>query len=256
MTNVWAVLYPILIYYVISRCIFFVLGLLMGEAQEVYMIKQMICSGATIPFLYTLWKQELYAEEVVYGKKEKQPVIKVLAQIILIGAGMACLGIALNNVIVMSPLVDVSSGFKEANEAFFAGGIWVEIAASCVVVPIAEELLFRGVVLRRIRSFAGMAYGVIFSSILFGIVHVNLVQFVYAALLGMLLGIIVMKTKRVFYAVIGHGAANLVAILRAETGVLDFSYAYNWQACFFTVAMALCGMYLFYFGMRLFSQEK
>ena len=41
---------------------------------------------------------------------------------------------------------------------------------------------------------------------------------------------------------IGHGAANLIAVLRAETGVLDFSYEASMGGISFSIAMVVLGV--------------
>ena len=244
--NIWEILYPIALYYLISGFVFFALNILMGESQEIYMLKQLISSGATIPFLASMWKQDMYTERVVFGK-EKRKIGQLLLQAVLSGVGVAALGVALNNFIAMTPLVEVSTGFQNANENFFAGGIFVEILASCVVVPIAEELLFRGIVLKRATMMAGEWMGILCSALLFGVIHMNLVQFLYATLIGVLLAVVVVKTRRIFLAVIGHGAANLIAILRAETGIFDFAYQPTLAGIGFSVLMLLLGCVAMWF---------
>lgn len=238
--NVWSILYPIVLYYVISSFVFFAMNIIFGEAQEIYMLKQLVSSGATIPFLVSLWKQDMYVENVVYGKL-KQPIGKLVLQIVLVCVAVGTLGVALNNFIAMTPLVEISTGFQTANENFFSGGLLLEILASCIVVPIAEELLFRGIVLKRSTMMVGEPLGILFSALLFGLIHVNLVQFLYATLLGILLAVIVVRTRRVSMAIFGHAAANLIAILRAETGVLDFSYQPDLTGIGFSLLMVCIG---------------
>lgn len=234
------ILYPIGLYYLVSGFVFFALNILLGESQEIYMVKQLISSGATIPFLVSLWKQDMYVEKVVYGK-QKQGLGARILQVVLTAVSAGTLGMALNNFIAMTPLVETSAGFQTANENFFAGGIVVEILASCVVVPAAEELLFRGSILKRVSMMAGERIGIVCSAVLFGLIHMNLVQFIYATLLGALLAVFVVKTRRVLLAVIGHASANLIAVLRAETGMLDFSYQPDFAGVGFSLAMAALG---------------
>lgn len=240
--NVIEILYPIIIYYLISGFVFFALNILWGEAQEIYMVKQLISSGATIPFLISLYKQDNDAEKVVWGKQRLNGRESIMQVMLTLLAAGAC-SIALNNFIVMTPLVEMSSGFQMANENFFAGGIWSEILASCVVVPVAEELLFRGIILKRSSAMAGKKMGIVCSALLFGIIHMNLVQFLYAALLGGLLAYIVVKTKRVSLAVLGHAFANLIAILRAETGILDVTYEVDMVEIVFSLVMLAVGIF-------------
>lgn len=238
--NIWEILYPIAIYYLVSAFVFFALNILWGETQEIYMLKQLISSGATIPFLASLWKQEGYVERVVFGK-EKKHIGRLALQGVLSGFSIAAFGMALNNFIAMTPLMEVSEGFQNANANFFAGGIVVEILASCVIVPIAEELLFRGLVLKRVTRMTGEWMGIFCSALLFGVIHMNLVQFIYATLIGVLLAYVVTKTGRVVFAVIGHATANLIAIFRTETGILDFSYQRDVAGIGFSLLLLLGG---------------
>lgn len=236
------ILYPIGIYYLISGFVFFALNMLLGEAPEIYMVKQLISSGAVIPFLLSLYKQDHSAEKIVYGQRKFNGKEMAEQAVLTIVAAVFC-GMALNNFIAMTPLIKISAGFETANEHFFAGKLLMEILASCVVVPIAEELLFRGIVLKRAVMLSGEKIGVLCSALLFGIIHMNLVQFLYAALLGGLLAIIVVKTKHIELAVLGHAAANLAAIIRAETGWLDFSYQVNATGIAFSAGMLLIGLW-------------
>ena len=158
---------------------FFGMTLLLGEAEEIYMLKQLVSSGVTIPFLLSIKKQDAYAEEVVFGKVKKWTLSQAVSVGTMVFIAMATFGIALNNFIAMTPLVKISTGFQDANKAFFGGEVLLTLLASCVVVPIAEELLFRSVVLKRCRNMVGERLGIIFSALLFGIIHVNMVQFLF-----------------------------------------------------------------------------
>ena len=238
---VWSVFYPILMYYMFSGFAFFGMTILFGEQPEIYMLKQLVSSAVTIPFLLTLWKQEQSIYNVVYGKEDRQPFMGSVLTGMMLAMGTACIGMACNNFIAMTPLVEVSTGFKEVNVAFFSGNLWVRLLASCVIVPIAEELLFRGVVLSRVVKIAGLRWGIFFSAVLFGIVHVNLVQFLYATLLGVILASLVVKTKKIVIAVLAHAMTNLMAIIRTETGFLDFTYQADLPGITVTILMLLLG---------------
>ena len=52
----------------------------------------------------------------------------------------------------------------------------------------------------------------------------NLVQFLYAGILGFFLALLLEKSGKLYIPVLGHITANLVAIARVETGWLSFAY--------------------------------
>ena len=236
--KLWQIIYPIGIYYVVSSLMYFVLGLFLGDGQQTYMLRQLICSAATIPVTMSFHKQDKIAEQVVYGTEKE----KWLTDAVLAVVGAAALGIAVNNIIAMTPLVQMSEGFQEANESFFAGTVVFELLGSCLVIPIAEELLFRGVVYKRLKLYFGVTPALIGSALIFGIMHVNLVQFLYAAVIGLFLAFVLEKTGKLSMAVFGHIAANLVAVLRTETGWLEFSFYPTVNGILFTVVMAVAGI--------------
>ena len=240
--KIWRIIYPIGIYYVVSSLAYFFLTLLLGAGEESYMLRQMLCAAATIPFVWMHYGQDRAARETVYGRRGIRPDARFFCTVAGSLLAGASLGMAVNNVIAMTPLIEASAGFQSANQAFFAGGVVFELLGSCLVIPIAEELLFRGVVYKRLKLYFGVTPALIGSALIFGIMHVNLVQFLYAAVIGLFLAFVLEKTGKLSMAVFGHIAANLAAVLRTETGWLEFSFYPTVNGILFTVVMAVAGI--------------
>lgn len=78
----------------------------------------------------------------------------------------------------------------------------------CVLAPISEEILFRGLLLRELEPY-GKRFAVLASSFLFGIFHGNLVQTPYAFLAGLVLGYVAME-HNVIWAMVLHMINNLL----------------------------------------------
>lgn len=78
-----------------------------------------------------------------------------------------------------------------------------------VLAPLFEELLFRKLILDRIGQY-GMIPAMLFSGLVFGLYHMNLSQFIYAALLGVLLAYLYLSTGKIFLCVAAHGCLNLL----------------------------------------------
>ena len=83
----------------------------------------------------------------------------------------------------------------------------------------------------------GVAPAIICSALIFGLVHANLVQFLYAAVLGCLLALLYEKTGFFYVPVLGHIAANTVSVVREETGWLSFGYTTDAKGIGFTAVM-------------------
>ena len=165
----WQIVYPIGIYDVVSSVVYFCLTMMFGAETETYMLRQMVCGAFTIPFILSFYRQDRQLETVVYGEAEKPAGSRTLWNIFCAVAAGAMTGIAVNNLIAMTPLIGLSPGFDEANTSFFAGGILYELLGSCLVIPAAEELLYRGVVWKRLRMYFGNAAALVLSAVIFGV---------------------------------------------------------------------------------------
>lgn len=252
--RIWQIIYPIGIYYVVSSLAYFVLELMLGSEKETYMLRQLICAAITIPFVLHFYQLDKQTEETVYGKRR----FKLDGQVknaVFSFVSAAALGTAVNNVIAMTPLIKMSAGFQTANEAFFGGQMVYELLGSCLLIPIAEELLFRGVVYQRLRVLFGVKWALICSALLFGLVHVNLVQFLYAGILGLLLAFLLEKTGYLYAAILGHIAANLVAVVRQETGWLAFSYQPTPAGIGFTLFLLTAAVLVIGFMVREYREQ-
>lgn len=85
--------------------------------------------------------------------------------------------------------------------------IVINLSYICFIGPILEEIIFRGFILKAIRSF-GTSFAIIFSSILFGIFHGNLLQLVPATLMGIVLAYITVKSNSIIPSIIAHICNN------------------------------------------------
>lgn len=78
----------------------------------------------------------------------------------------------------------------------------------CVGAPIAEELLFRGLVLRTLMPY-GKRFAIVMSALLFGAYHGNVVQIPYAMAVGLVFGYVAAEHS-VAWAMVLHMFNNLV----------------------------------------------
>jgi membrane protease YdiL (CAAX protease family) len=83
---------------------------------------------------------------------------------------------------------------------------------------IAEELLFRGLLMRSLARSAGVAVGIGVSALLFGALHADLVQGCAAAVLGLYLGTVAFASGSTRTSMACHIANNLAAVLAAAWG--------------------------------------
>jgi membrane protease YdiL (CAAX protease family) len=83
---------------------------------------------------------------------------------------------------------------------------------SCIVAPITEEMIFRGVVLRGF-SVVSQRFGIFMSALLFGLLHGNVLQFITAFTVGMYLAYVATKYNSILPTIVMHFCINLVPTL-------------------------------------------
>lgn len=85
---------------------------------------------------------------------------------------------------------------------------WITLFFVVLLGPTVEEYMFRGLVLERIRMY-GDRTAVIFTAVMFGLYHGNLVQFLYATALGVFFGYLKVRTNDLRYCIGAHMLVNL-----------------------------------------------
>ena len=85
------------------------------------------------------------------------------------------------------------------------------IIGTVIVAPIFEDLLFRGVLYRRLRDYLNVPLAILISAAAFGIFHGNIIQFFYASALGILFAAFYEHYGTVLVPILCHLGANLTS---------------------------------------------
>ena len=93
------------------------------------------------------------------------------------------------------------------------------VTATCVLAPVAEEWLFRGLLFRRLRAAGGLPWAYALSSLLFAAIHQNPSGFVIYTWLGLCFAWPVAHTGRFAPAVAAHATNNAVVVALLYAGV-------------------------------------
>lgn len=80
----------------------------------------------------------------------------------------------------------------------------------CILAPLFEECIFRGVVLKSLSKI-NTTFAIIVSAILFGLYHLNLFQTVNAFLVGLVFALIAVKSGSVIPSIVAHIVMNTFA---------------------------------------------
>lgn len=248
LVKIWNVLWPLFIY-AIAQNVTTILGVLFlpKEDPDLYykyaVVFLLAAAIVCIPIYYRMYKKDclLAGEE----KKGIRLGMKDYVAIIISGAALA---VAMNNVIAITPLPYIFKGYEETNEVLMGGGMLLQILSAGILGCVVEELSMRGVSYRRMKRYWGKKTAMIFSALVFGIYHLNVVQGVYAFVLGLFFVWVYERYESLWASIIAHMSANLFVILLGSTAfvthlletmvgyclmtcisILVFSYAYQWM---------------------------
>ena len=126
-------------------------------------------------------------------------------------------------------------------------GFVMQIICVCIVVPIAEEYAFRGVVFGYLKKF-GLGFAVVASAFVFGISHATPSQGAYAFTFGIVAGIVTAITGNLKTSIVLHLLNNLTIVLQENIRLVLDKTAENIIYCIFMLfvfGFAFYGIYRF-----------
>ena len=189
---------PLMMYYVVYNAV--VIGgqtLWEGQIQTIIKMLGMALGGAAV---YPYFKRET----TLKLKKSLSP--REGLALILTGI---LLSLGLNLLFSLTGLPQNNEQYQQVAEVQFALPLWLAFLFYGVLSPVVEEMVFRGIACnwlgRKVSPRAGMAG----SALLFGVFHGNLVQLLYASIMGMVLAYVYQKYENLKAPVLVHAAANV-----------------------------------------------
>lgn len=147
--------------------------------------------------------------------------------------------------LVQEILRSVSESPSIAKSTSLSSKLLVSFAV-CIVAPIAEEFIFRGIILQRWSTKWGIRSGLISSSLLFGFLHPQ--NPIGLSIFGIILGLLYIKTHSLIVPIAFHGLNNILAVLpqlfsrnSSTTSLEDFQQIINtsWLAGIILMAISL-----------------
>lgn len=99
--------------------------------------------------------------------------------------------------------------YNPAVKAILNSNYLVSLAYASIVAPISEEIIFRKILLDKLRRFGDIP-AIVMTGLAFGLFHMNLSQFFYAAVLGFIFAYITIQTNTVKYSILLHMIINFI----------------------------------------------
>ncbi len=200
------ILYPLFVYYIFYNVLYSVFSYIFQEKMG-QLFCLMLSGMITIIPIYLIYRK---VPKLIPDSINKKSTY------VLYALGVICvvfIAISLNVIITHLGIVENSDGFQSASKKLTDGTLIIKILSNVMIIPILEELLYRGIIAGQVCLWYGWIAATIFSSFCFGISHFNIVQFLYALIVGIALGTLYCKTKRLSLCILAHGITNLIVIL-------------------------------------------
>lgn len=171
--------------------------------------------------------------------------------VLLLGVG-AALGLYGNLLMSICQLFLQSTVYQESMEQISQGkGILMMIFWMGIIAPMAEEVVFRWLIFLRLRDYMRLPAAAAVSGLIFGIYHGNILQAVYATLLGFMFAYFLEMTGNLLSCMLLHMGANIWVLLYPEI-LLNSPYADNG---FLLLVMLLFLLIVLVFGIWYFFKS-
>lgn len=170
---------------------------------------------------------------------------------------LGLMGVALQFLISMClnaiyPLLPkaLTDEYNALMETLLGGNVWLSLLVTVILAPLAEELLFRGITMKKAEKIMPFMVANMLQAMLFGIYHGNLIQGTYAFVVGLILGFIAEYFHSIWASIILHafinGSAELLSYL--PESVIGTIYG--------VIGMAIVSVTFLIIAVKLFQKAK
>ena len=190
---------------------------LIDKALEIFSDKYMMA----IYLAYSLLGLIVFGIWYYKGFVKKNPKVKIgqvfgVKSVLAAVFGVLSVSLAIDAVLtaiyIFAPHV-LDSYLELMKEAGFTDYNFIILTYMLFLGPLLEELFARGVVFGFLEKAGFKPFWVMFiSSVFFGIIHLNLVQGIYAACFGMFLAFLRYKYRSIMISVLGHIVFNILGV--------------------------------------------
>lgn len=155
--------------------------------------------------IFYFWYRKVKTD--IVGQKLKLRNVKNIILIFVLGIGVNLATSGLVS-LILPHFEKLMEQYNELMESLFTGSPFLIFVSTVILAPVSEELLFRGVILQKSLKFAPFAVANLLQALLFGIFHMNIVQGLYAAAGGLVMGYVAYKFRTIKASMLLHAVYN------------------------------------------------
>ncbi|MCM1188744.1 MAG: CPBP family intramembrane metalloprotease [bacterium] len=151
----------------------------------------------------------------------------------------------------LSGITDISESYQAVADSLYAPNILLGLIVYVIAAPIAEELLFRGILYNCMKNIFKPVGAMAVAAVFFGVYHGNTVQGIY----GFCMACLIIYAYEYFgdfrVTVAMHAMINLAAYLLGNTS-LALSGFVCWPVCVIFLAAGAACLFLLYRQKKVF----
>lgn len=159
--------------------------------------------------------------------------------IALLVSGCAVLG--LNLLFDLTGIIDNSAAYQAVAAGQLSASLAVGLICYGIISPLAEELVFRGIVYNELKRSYRLPLAMLISAMLFGLYHMNPIQGGYGFIMGLLLAYLYEYFGSFLWPVLVHMLANSLAYILSNTS-LSTTVIRSWPTAIVCAAVTIVGI--------------
>jgi len=135
-------------------------------------------------------------------------------------------------------------------DGIIGNNLILELFSIALLGPILEELIFRGIVQKRLMKITKLPTAIILQAIIFGLIHLNILQSTYAFVVGIVLGLVYLWADSIWAAIAVHVVFNATSVIMyhiaGDTEIIEIDSIYFmiiFAAALIVSTLILFGLY-------------
>lgn len=153
-------------------------------------------------FMSNSFKRSIQDLKFTFKPKE---TIDTVAMMYFLNYAIGIIGALLSKI----GLPDTSPDFSLNGSVLFNTFTFISVV---ILAPIFEELIFRGMILNTLTKYNKM-FAIIVTSLLFGLLHLNITQAIPAFFMSLVLCYMYVQTDSILVTILAHAGNNLLALM-------------------------------------------
>ncbi len=256
--KIWRVLEPVAVYLGINLIVqsllsWYLFGKNIQDSNGAVSIGSEIMEGSIIPIMFVSMLINIPAM-IVYMKRDEDrhgfktftehyKMIDFKGYIWFVPLGI-CMCLGITKLVTLFPIDNIIGSYEEVLDGYSEGNIILRIVTLCVLVPIGEELVYRGMLYKRLKEYNEKTIAAYIAAIFFGVVHMNLVQGLYAFLCAIILIYVYELYSSIVAPICLHIVINTMAFISGEIELFDKINASLISKIFFMIIELIILVYI------------